>query len=500
MGERHGLLGRLFASDPNPPPPALLAQAPLNLPLVARPAATPFGAFGEKGEQLGEQIAHVFGRINALQQLRDDFAAIATPMNEFITSHADAQTRLAESEALLARERKETLTLRGVTGTLRTKTSQLEDDIVALQSQLRIHRETADARDADLKSLKLRADDSASRLDWTGRQLAAETEKAQNSADAHRGVADDLQRVEQELALEKARTMEQRDAAIAAEAEIKRLHELVERLQPALGQAKRRIGDLETDLQSSGLSLGALELKIASEQETRQTLEAARAQEKVTFENEIASLVIQVEALTGRQATTARLLEQTRALVTEKIEEMRLADRAAKDALAGKIAAERRHAAADGEVRRLGLQSEAAEKIVQDTQERCAMLGKAMAAKELQLEQTQGRLESLSGQLEATTRRYDQERAEVEAMNRNLIEEVQSEKAERALAQGALSIARASREKLLGQIEELKRVRSLGDHEWREPARRDERDPFEAAEPTNVRVLRAPEVQGEQQP
>ena len=303
-------------------------------------------------------------------------------------------------------------------------------------------------------------------------------------------MVDDLQRVEQDLALEKARMTEARDAATAAEAEIKRLHDLVDRLQPALGQAKRRMADLEADLQASTLAIGALELRTARELDTRQTLETVRAQEKVTSENEIASLVIQVEALTGRHATTAKLLDQTRAVVNEKIEETRIADRAAKDALASKISAERRHLAAENELLRLNVQSETAERIVRDTQERCAMLGKAIAAKDMQIEQMQGRLESLSSQLETTIQRHDEERVEIDAMNRKLIEEVQSEKAERALAQGALSIARSSREKLLVQIEDLKKGRAHIDHE----RLREDRAP-ELESQTNVRVFRTSEAQ-----
>ena len=45
-----------------------------------------------------------------------------------------------------------------------------------------------------------------------------------------------------------------------------------------------------------------------------------------------------------------------------------------------------------------------------------------------------------------------------EATNRRLIEELQSEKAERSLAQGALDIARNSRSKLLTQYTALKRA------------------------------------------
>lgn len=88
------------------------------------------------------------------------------------------------------------------------------------------------------------------------------------------------------------------------------------------------------------------------------------------------------------------------------------------------------------------------------------MLTNALAAKDAQIEQLQSRAEAMKMQLDDAVMRYEQERATVEATNRKLIEEVQSERAERALAQGALSIARGSREKLLAQIEDLKKGRA----------------------------------------
>ena len=160
MGDRHGLFGRFFPSKPlSAAASGPAAQIPLSLPVPQRQVGAPFSSFGEKGEQIGEQIAHVFGRISELQQLREDFAAIVKPMNDFIVSHAEAQTRLAETEALLARERRETQVLRGVTGTLRSTAAQLEDEIAALQSQVRVQQEVAEVRESDLKGLKIGADD-----------------------------------------------------------------------------------------------------------------------------------------------------------------------------------------------------------------------------------------------------------------------------------------------------------------------------------------------------
>lgn len=118
------------------------------------------------------------------------------------------------------------------------------------------------------------------------------------------------------------------------------------------------------------------------------------------------------------------------------------------------------------------------------------MLTNAMAAKDAQIEQLQNRSEALKNQLDDAAVRYEQERTTLEALNRKLIEEVQSERAERALAQGALSIARGSREKLLIQIEELKRGRPGRPHDSGETPRdaTDDRDGQ-----NKIHRLRAPE-------
>ena len=89
------------------------------------------------------------------------------------------------------------------------------------------------------------------------------------------------------------------------------------------------------------------------------------------------------------------------------------------------------------------------------------MLSKALSAKEALLESANRKIANLSGRIEQINTRFEQERASLEVANRRLIEELQSEKAERSLAQGALDIARNSRSKLLTQYTALKRQQTL---------------------------------------
>ena len=83
-----------------------------------------------------------------------------------------------------------------------------------------------------------------------------------------------------------------------------------------------------------------------------------------------------------------------------------------------------------------------------ELQERVEMLDKAIAAKDFQIESADNKVASLSERIDQITKRFDQERNTLEAANRRLTEELQNEKAERSLIQGALEIARESRTKI----------------------------------------------------
>ena len=461
---RQGFFKRMFGAEEAPRvvlPAAERRDAPPGPP---RLPSSPFGEFGEKGEKVGEQISYFISRLDELYSLRQEFSLVAKPMQEFIVSHAEAQTRLAEATALLARERMASQAARTEGQALRTSQVQLENTLAEANNQIRLHEDAAGTRSAQLKSLELSYDDATSRLDWATRQLAAEAQTNAGHADALRVMNDDLNDAEQELALERARGLEVRDKLDATSTETRRLQMLVERLQPDLAATKRRLSDIEMDLGAAHATVGMLELKIASEHEMRRSVELARAQEKVTFDNEIAALTIQVEALESRNTTTAKMADQSRSLLNEKIEQLRQVERTVKELHAEKSTADRRYLASQEEIRRLAEGTTALGSRHNDMQERCTMLANAVAAKDAQIEQLNGRCDGLKKQLEDTIARSEQERLSTEGQNRKLIEEVQGERAERALAQGALSIARNSREKLLAQIEDLKRGRVTRSH------------------------------------
>lgn len=448
-----------------------------------------FDQFGRTGETIVEHLTSFETRLAELETLRQDFGSLRGPVHDFVDSHAQAQATLAKTEALFGHARRENEHFRTEAAELRRLEEESRNQLAQLRESYRVKEETLEERDDQLKSLRSLTKENQAKLDWQERQIQIETDKGEALGQTNLRLSNELDAVEQQLATERARAVEFRDATSLAEAEALRLRESLDRLQPLYNTSKRRLLELETELQIARQAMAAVELKFASEREGRQIAEELREQDRLASENEIAFLVMQNEALGSKHATTVKLLEQARSVVSDKTDEARANERAAKEAAQEKFAAERRVIAAQDEVRRLSGQLEASAQSLQETGDRCAMLTKALAAKDVQIAQLTAKTDTLSKQGETAAQRHEVERGEQESAYRKLIEDLEREKAERALAQGALTIARASRERLIDQLEALKRRRHHGIDE----AGSEQNDETEHAKPDNVHAFRSPE-------
>jgi crescentin len=495
MTAASSFLSKLGFSRPESEPPAPASQ-PAAAPTAA-PEGSQFDRMGRLGEKVGEQMAYLASRLNEMQSLRDDFASLVQPISGFVRTHEEAQTRVLELEALLEKERGDLKDLRREVADERSLSARVRGDLAAALKQLGSLEEAASSTEERIRTLQDALDESRSQAAFVAQQLAAQSDRNETLTqlvDSHESA---LAAAEQKLASEQARASDLADTKETMAAELARLQDAVEKLSPQVQSSRRRIADLEAQVNDASLVIGSLESKLATERDLRTGLEQTRSQDIAAWDNERGTLARQLESLNTRHSTTLRLLEQARQFGRDKSEELLRADKAAKEALEGKVAAERRLALSQDEARHSKAELTTAEGKLRDVAARCDMLDRAMVAKDAQIEQANSRATALSEQIATITSRFEQEHTILENANRKLIEQLQNEKAERALVQGALSIARSSREKLLDQISALKKNRGNFNPEL--PATSgamDERNLAETApegdeHESNVRMLKA---------
>ncbi|MBV8850385.1 MAG: hypothetical protein JOZ16_12460 [Methylobacteriaceae bacterium] len=483
--------GEPSAAPPQPAAPAPQANSALE--------ASPFDRMGRVGEKVGEQMAFLASRLNEMQTLRDDFTSIVQPISDFVRTHEEAQTRVLELEALLRKERDDLRGLRRDLAEERSVSARVRGDFAAAQKQLAALEEAASSTEQRIRTLEDSLHEHRSNAAYLAQQLATQSDRNESLtqlADTHAAA---LLTAEQKLAAEQARASDLADSKETLIAELARVQDAVEQLSPQMLSARRRIADLEAQVNDASLVIGSLESKLATDRDHRLSIEQARAQEAAAWDAERGTIARQLDSLNTRHGTTIKLLEQARQVGREKSDELLRADKLAKDAMEARAAAERRLALVQDDARQSRADSTAAEGKLRELTARCDMLERAMVAKDAHVEQSNSRAAALSDQIATLTSRSEEEHAALENANRKLIEQLQNEKAERALVQGALSIARSSREKLMDQIAALKRNRTSFTPELsasREAA--EERKIVDASSEdeeheSNVRVLKASE-------
>jgi crescentin len=251
-----------------------------------------------------------------------------------------------------------------------------------------------------------------------------------------------------------------------------------------------RYGELETQLEATLQRASELESKLMSEQVMRQRLETQLDAERSAHQGALSSLDMKIEGLQSRLSATDKILAHTRDQLRDKNEALRGAERSLKETAIEKNTLVRRLEASQQEAERQGAMVNELQRSRVELQERVEMLGKAIAAKDFQIESSDNKVASLSERIDQLTKRFEQDRNALEAANRRLTEELQNEKSERSLLQGALEIARESRVKIQKKYVAL-RKRTRLDAQDDDPALMDE----EAQAETNVRPLKSSDAE-----
>ena len=459
-------------------------------------------SIGQRNETVRLRIGEMVDRLEDLKSLQDDFSSILEPLVAITDELPRASMRIAELEALYTQEQQ-------AAGGARREASELTSRIAAAGNDLseainRGNRLEAALRDRDtrIEELRIALRDRTLVAENLERQLYAETEQGKALAGENKALRIEAQAADQALARAEHDLGETRERANLFDQESRRLDLLSEERRVKLLDLEARYAEIEQVAEAERHRLRALETQLMAETATREKNEGQYEAEIGAHRTERASLVMKLEAMTNRATSTEQLLAQVRNQLREKDESNRIAERNFKEASIERVTVERRLESAQTDLARQTERFLEMQRLRSELDTRCDMLTKAMAAKDAAIEQATTRTAALSDRIDQMSRRNEAERAELDAANRRLIEELQNERSERVLAQGALDIARESRLALQKQHEALKRsargvrVADAQEHAVtvEEPVR------GEPAEPdSNVRPFTASGKSGERQ-
>jgi crescentin len=477
-----------------PPPPSAVLTADRPAQATAEPAQIlpHLDEMGQRGELLRVRVGQLAGRLDELKSLSADFGEIVEPFAVISAELPKAQVRNAELEGLLARERDFTGDLRRQVTELTARANGYAAELSSARGDLQRFEALLRERDAETHDLRGHLLEKSQTVDDLSRQLSAELERNRALQAETKGLRVEVQSLDQAVTRLGRDFAEASERLALSEQEGRRLQLLGEEQAARIADLTARSDVLAEEGNAARERLHVAEARAAAEQSAREKAEAQAQGELGSARAEITNLNLRLETASSRASGLDRLLGQVRAQLREREEAVRASERAFKDAEAERLSHERRVEALQAELMRAGERWTEAQQARADAAARCDMLSKALAAKDAVLEQALGRAALLSDQADQLSRRGDVERVELEATIRRLTEELHNERSERALARGALDIARESRAALQKQYEALKRSGRVLDP-TESAANRGSQAPGETEEPNNVRNFTPPD-------
>jgi len=431
--------------------------AELQTAAVQSPSRDPLDAIGQRDELVRMRVSEMSGRLEELKSLQEDFSSVLTPLIAISEELPRATMRLAEVEALFAKEQQSALAARREVGELAVRTATLTNECAAMTAEVTRLESGIHTRDIELEQLRVSVRDKSLATENYERQLAAEVEQTKALSGENKALRLEAQAADQALSRSERDLAETRERFAILDQDNRRLQLLCEEQEARLADTVARYETLREEAETERQRLLAIEADFAAEVAARQKADAQHESEIGGLRTERASLTMKLEAATNRASATEQLLVQLRAQLREKDEALRVAERTVKEAVIERATADRRVEAVQADLARQTERLLDAQRIRSDLDNRCDMLAKALAAKDVAVEQATSRAALLSERMEQLARRHEAEIQELEVANRRLVEDLQSERSERAMTQGALDIARESRIALQKQYESLKR-------------------------------------------
>lgn len=421
-----------------------------------------FDAIGQRNELVRVRISQMMERLDDLKTLQADFSSILEPLAGVADELPQAKIRIAELEVLLAREQEHVRSVRRELGELNARAATSANELSAASAEAQRLEAQLRERDAEAEELRVRVRDRTVAAENLERQLFAETEQVRALTGENKSLRVEAQAADHAMTRAERELTDLGERLSLSEQDARRLQALAGEQAVRLSEAEARVVELTQQIEVLRQRNRDLETQLAAETSARERGEGHFETEMAAMRADRANLVMKLDASMGRAGTLEQLLAQVRSQLREREETARTADRTLKELQIERTTLDRRLEGLQGELQRQTERISEMQRLRSESDTRADMLSKALAAKEAAMEQSQSRVAALADRMDQLGRRHEAEKGELQAANRRLVEELQNERSERALAQGALDIARETRSTLQKQHEALKRaVRNL---------------------------------------
>ncbi len=443
-----------IARQPGPPRSESVSEREEKAPVAE---FDPMEHLGQRNELLHVRFGYMADRLEDLKTLTEDFNLLTRPIEEMATELPKAKARILEYEALLQREVQDNTSIKADLSELRDKHAVALDERLAAVNRSRALAEELERGDAMAADHRIRLTELETLGKTAERRAMNEVANRERLEAEINALTAELSEKDDSLQSLTQQVNRQTERAADLDRECQRLQKIVDNQVHQIVDIQGKHHELEKASYEQVQTIEDLRNRRESERAERQ--KAAHAQDLAlsALSADKASLLLKVDELAARLGATDQSVTQLRGLLGDREGALRTAEEHLRAHSKDRAAIERQHAALEQQMTDRSAQLAELKGISDDAVKRVEMLTKALSAKSAAHDAATEKAQARSLRIDDLTGRFDKERASLDAANRRLVEELENERAERTLAQGALKIARESRASLQRQNEALKR-------------------------------------------
>ena len=412
---------------------------------------------GQRNELLHVRFGYMADRLEDLKTLTEDFSLLTKPIEEMATELPKAKARILEYEALLQREVQDNRSTKADLSELRDKHAGALDERLAAVNRSRALAEELERSDAAVADHRIRLAELETLVKTAERRAMNEVGNRERLEAEINALTSEVVEKDDNLQSLSQQVNRQAERAANLDRECQRLQKIVDSQVHQIVDIQGKHHELEKASFEQVHTIEDLRNRRESERAERQ--KAAHSQDLAlsALSAEKASLLLKVDELSARLGATDQSVTQLRNLLSEREGALRAAEEQLRTHSKDRAAIERQHAALEQQMAERSAQLAELKGVSDDAAKRVEMLTKALSAKTAAHDAATEKAHARSLRIDDLTGRFEKERASFDSANRRLVEELENERAERTLAQGALKIARESRASLQRQNEALKR-------------------------------------------
>lgn len=430
---------------------------------------------GAEHEAVRSYMVDIGHRIDMLDDLRETFGKIVEPIDQ-------ALRRLEQEKFANVNLRTELDETRAAYETLGNESDELAKMLAESETETERLRNDLDQSQQSIAALEKRKIELTNELESVGAQLVELEDRLARESAAARIFKEHKEKLTYHAAAADKRVAEledelgsARERLVLQEKETRSLQSSLDQMGGENAQLSRRLTESEASLNKAQFQIEQMKVALATAETERNRLTAEVDEANERRHAETNSLSTRLEAMSSRAAVLEKMLAEVRQSLLARTEENSAAERKLVDATVARNAADKKVELLQNSLQAKERQVEDLERLRAKLIERANTLRTTVKVRNTALARARDSIQVLTDRVARLEAEAKANHARTQERLAEQNSQLQSERLERTVAEGALQAARANNAELQRELDDY--VRNSGRHDDRAQVRSTPKDP-----------------------